>query len=386
MPKSAEFDVVVYGATGYTGRLVAEYMARRYPAGGEVRWALAGRNPQKLAGVVREIGADVPLITADAGDPASIEAMAARTRVVLTTVGPYSLYGEPLVAACAKVGTDYVDLTGETLFMHRMINAHEAAAKASGARICFSCGFDSIPFELGVIFMQEQARKQLGAPVHRAKGRVRGLRGGLSGGTAASGRAMMLALQADPSLMPVLMDPFALTPGFSGPPQPPGQTAEFDKDLGVWVAPFMMAAINTRNVHRANFLLGHPWGADFTYDEMTITEPPKEGEAPAAPGFSGGFEGGPQPGEGPTPEERAAGHYDILIVGIAEDARQVRVSVSGTEDPGYASTSKMLAECAVCLAKDDVAAPGGMWVPGAAMGDKLVRRLEQNAGIAFRVE
>ncbi|MEI9886296.1 MAG: saccharopine dehydrogenase NADP-binding domain-containing protein [Rhizomicrobium sp.] len=271
----------MFGATGYTGRLVAEHLARTAPAG--VRWAMAGRAKDKLAAVAREIGAEVPLVLADADDPASLEAMAARAKVVITTAGPYQLYGSKLVAACAKTGTDYVDLTGESHWIAQMMAAHEAAAKASGARLVFSCGFDSIPFDLGVWFAQEEAKKKFGAYAPRVRGRIRGMVGGLSGGTLASGQATMAAVQKDHAVMAVLGNPFALTPGFAGAEQPDGNTPYEDKVTGSWVGPFMMAGINTKAVHRTNFLLGHPWGTGFKYDEMQMLDgPPKAGSAAAA--------------------------------------------------------------------------------------------------------
>ena len=195
-----EFDIIVYGATGYTGRLVAEHFVREYGAAADgPKWAMAGRSAEKLAQVRDEIGApaDIPLVVADTSDPASIEAMVKRTRVVLTTVGPYQLYGGVVVAACAKHGTDYVDLCGEPAWMRQMIDAHGATAKQSGARIVFSCGFDSIPFDLGVFFLQQEALRQTGKPIQRVKGRVRKMKGTFSGGTAASLKASMAAAKAD---------------------------------------------------------------------------------------------------------------------------------------------------------------------------------------------
>lgn len=381
MNPNAEFDVIVYGATGFTGRLVAEHLAARYGVGGEVSWAMAGRSAAKLAQVRDEIGApaDTPLVVADAADPASLQAMVSRGKAVLTTVGPYQLYGSALVAACAAAGTDYLDLSGESLWMADMIAAHEAAAKASGARILFSCGFDSIPFELGVIFTEGLARKHLGHPVPRVKGRVRSMRGGLSGGTAASGAATMAAIQQNPALLGVMVNPFALTPGFTGPEQPRGDKRQFDDDLGAEVGPFMMATINTKNVHRSNFLLGHAFGTDFVYDEMAVI----------MPGASASFESidpatAPRPGEGPSKAEREAGFYDLLFVGIA-DGRQVRGSVYGDRDPGYGSTSKMIAETAICLVRSPEVA-GGIWVPGAALGQALIDRLTAHAGLTFKDE
>lgn len=392
MRADAEFDIIVYGASGFTGRLVAEYLAARFGTGGAVRWAMAGRGEEKLAAVRAEIGAplDTPLVVADADDPESLRTMVRRAKAVLTTVGPYQLYGSDLVAACVEEGTDYLDLCGEPAWMRRMIDAHEARAKETGARIVFSCGFDSIPFELGVWFLQETARKALGAPVPRVKGRVRAMKGGFSGGTAASLKATMAAAAKDPGVIALLKNPFALTPGFQGPQQPSGNRPMLEEDLGVWAAPFVMAAINTRNVHRSNALMGHPYGADFVYDEMVLTGPGEQGqkiaEHIAASGGGLGGEGGPKPGEGPSKEERETGFYDVLFVGLAPDGRQVRVSVKGDKDPGYGSTSKMIAESAVCLISEAADAPGGIWTPGAAMGRKLIDRLEAHAGLRFEVE
>ncbi|MBO9710854.1 MAG: saccharopine dehydrogenase NADP-binding domain-containing protein [Caulobacter sp.] len=388
MNPSAEFDLVVHGASGFTGRLVAEHLAAHHP---EVRWAMSGRNADKLAAVRDEIGAaaSTPLIVADADDPASLRAMARRTKAVITTVGPYQLYGSDLVAACAETGTDYLDLCGEPAWMRQMIDAHDTAARASGARILFSCGFDSIPFELGVWFVQQEAIRRLGAAAARVKGRVRGMRGGFSGGTAASLKATLAAAARDPQILEWLKDPFALTPDFAGPRQPTGASVGFEEDLGSWAAPFVMAAINTRNVHRSNWLMGQPYGADFVYDEMMLTGPGEQGQAAAeavvAMNAAMGAAGGPQPGEGPGKAEREAGFYDVLFVATAEDSRQVRAGVKGDRDPGYGSTSKMIAQTALCLiGAPDVA--GGIWTPGAALQGRLVERLQARAGLTFSVE
>lgn len=383
MNPNAEFDLIVYGATGYTGRLVAEHLAKQYGVGGEVHWAMAGRSADKLAQVRDEIGApaETPLIVADASDPASVRAMVKRAKAIITTVGPYQLYGNDLVAACAKAGTDYLDLSGEPNWMAETIAAHHASAAKSGARILHSCGFDSIPFELGVYFAEETAKARLGAPAPRVKGRVRAMQGGLSGGTAASGAATMAAVQKDPSLFAVLTNPFALTPGFQGPEQPRGDKTEHDPDTGGEVSPFMMAMINTKNVHRSNALMGHPYGTDFVYDEMVMGGP----QGPASFEQVGGA-GAPKPGEGPTKAEREAGFYDIVFIAIAADGRKVQVAVKGDMDPGYGSTSKMLAESAICLVKECPETPGGVWTPGAAMRGKLIKRLTDKAGLTFSVE
>ncbi|WP_036010378.1 saccharopine dehydrogenase family protein, partial [Bradyrhizobium yuanmingense] len=249
---SAKFDIVVYGATGFTGQLVAEYLAAHYKDDKALKWAMAGRSLDKLKSVRDAIGApaDTPLIVADASDAASLKAMVAQTKSVITTVGPYQFYGEDLLAACVAAGVDYFDLCGEPVWMRQMIDKYEAAAKASGARIVFSCGYDSVPFELGTFFVQEEARRVFGAPTPRVKGRVRDMRGTLSGGTAASAKATFDAVAKDLSLVAILNDHFALTPDFTGPKQPKGNRAVFEEDLQSWAAPFMMALINTRNVHR----------------------------------------------------------------------------------------------------------------------------------------
>ena len=394
MKPSSKFDIIVYGATGFTGQLVAEYLAANYAGKDDPKWAMAGRSLDKLASAREAIGApaDTALIEADAGNPASLKAMVDQTRLVLSTVGPYQLYGSELVAACAASGTDYIDLCGEPLWMRQMIDAHEATAKASGARIVFSCGFDSIPFELGVFFCQETAKKVLGAPVARVKGRIRDMTATVSGGTAASVKASFVAAARDLSLVAKLQDPFVLTPGFEGPKQPRANKPLLDEDMGSWTAPFVMATINTRNVHRSNLLMNFPYGKDFVYDEMVLTGPGEQGEANAkklvaavnAERMSGA--GGLKPGEGPSKEEQENGLYDLLFVAIAPDGRQVRAAVKGDRDPGYGSTSKMISECAICLLRDTPDVPAGIWTPGAAMGDRLIKRLVDHAGLTFEVE
>jgi short subunit dehydrogenase-like uncharacterized protein len=388
---SREFDIIVYGASGFTGRLVAEYLDATYKNGGAVKWAMAGRSLEKLAAVRDEIGApaDTPLIACDANDPASLDAMVKSTKVVLTTVGPYQLYGEGLVAACAAHGTDYVDLCGEPVWMRFMVDAHEAAAKASGARIVFSCGFDSIPSDLGVQLAQEEMMARFGVPATRINARVRKISGGASGGTVASLKATLVAAAANPKVLEYLRDPFAITPGFTGAKQPSGMKVYFDDTMGSWVAPFVMAPINTRNVHRTNMLLGHPYGTDFVYEEMMATGPGDKGEMIAnavANDKSMSSDSAPKPGEGPSKEEREAGHYDILFMADAGEGKTVNVAVTGDRDPGYGSTSKMIAESALCLLNEAKDAKGGIWTAASVMGPALRARLVANAGLTFGVE
>ena len=386
-----EFDIVVHGATGFTGRLVIEYLLARGDTG--LRWAMGGRSLDKLAAVRDEVGApaSTPLVVTDNANPASLAALMARTRLVLTTVGPYQLYGSALVQACAEHGVDYVDLCGEPAWMRQMIDAHHATAQASGARIVFSCGFDSIPFDLGVWMLQDQMVKRFGAPAPRVRGRVRKMKGTFSGGTAASLKATMAAAATQPGVLDLLRNPFALTPGFEGPKQPSGNKPMVDEALGadVWVAPFVMAAINTRNVHRSNFLLQQAWGADFVYDEMLVTGKGEKGKAMAdavAADKSLASDDGPKPGEGPSRAEREAGFYDVLFLGTGRNGETLRVGVQGDRDPGYGSTSKMIAESAMCLLQDASATPGGIWTPASAMGQRLIDRLQAHAGLTFAVE
>lgn len=399
-----EFDVIVYGATGFTGRLVAEHLFRTYGAEGDVRWAMAGRDMQKLRDVAIAIGApmDMPQIAANASDAGALDALAHRARVVITTVGPYQRYGEPLLAACVRAGTDYVDLCGEPNWMAAMIAKYERAAQESGARIVFSCGFDSIPFDGGVFFLQREMKERFGQPAQRVRGRVRRMKGGFSGGTAASLLATLEAVKREPKLARLMADPFALSPE-QLVAQQPGDGVVCDDDIPGWAAPFVMAAINTKNVHRTNALLGYRYGRDFTYDEMMFTGAGPKGQARARAALrqsqlQNGLLGFgparalmrrfvlPKPGEGPSKQERESGSYEVLFVGTA-DGSSLRASVSGDMDPGYGSTSKMISEAALCLndtPRERTA--GGVWTPFAAMGDALIDRLQTKAGLVFRLE
>jgi short subunit dehydrogenase-like uncharacterized protein len=379
MTDKAPFDIIVWGATGYTGRIVAEHLLGRYGLGGEVGWALAGRSRDRLTAVRDAIGAppETPLIVADSNDAASIDAMVGSGRAIISTVGPYQLYGSGLVAACARHGVDYLDLTGEVNWMVAMMEAHGAAAKASGARILFSAGFDSIPFELGIYAVQQQAIRAWGGPAPRVNGRVRAIRGSMSGGSLATGEVLGAALAKDPSLAGLMADPFALTGDFKGPPQPPGNAPYDDPEVGP-VAPFFLSVINTKIAHWSNLLMGHPYGRGFQYEEMSLVRDGSPvGFRPIATP--------PRPGEGPTREERDAGMFDLLFIAFGEDGRQVRLSVKGDTDPGYGCTAKMLAEAAIALRQSPEVA-GGFWSPGAALREKLIDRLERNAGMRFTVE
>ena len=384
-----EFDVVVFGATGFTGRLVAEYLAAEHAG---VKWAMAGRSQEKLESVRDLMGApkDTPLIVANSDDGASLDAMAARAKAIITTVGPYQLYGEPLVAACVANGTDYVDLCGEPAWMHDIIEKYNASAKETGARIVLSCGFDSIPFDLGVYFLQQHAIAKSGAPLSRVKGRMRKMQGTFSGGTAASFMESMKRAAKEPEVLGWLRDPFSLVPDFTGPAQPHGMKPIFDEDLGSWSAPFIMASINTKNIHRSNALLGHRYGADFVYDEMVLTGPGDQGEqiANAIAKDDSMSKNPPKPGEGPSKQEREDGFYDAMFTGLDEAGNRHTAGVTGDKDPGYGSTSKMITEAGLCLAQDmsREQTPGGVYTPAPAMGEALIARLTGNAGLTFTIE
>jgi short subunit dehydrogenase-like uncharacterized protein len=409
MAPEREYDVVLHGATGFTGRLVAEYLTETYGAAGGLRWALSGRSRRKLEAVRSQLGhaaADLPLLIADATDAPALATLAARTRVVCTTVGPYAKYGSDLVAACAAAGTHYCDLTGEVQWMRRMIDAHHDAAVASGARIVPTCGFDCIPSDLGTYFAQREMNVRHGVYANHVKLRVAGFSGGASGGTIASMLEMLEEAERDRDVRRLMADPYALDPerGHRGPDGPDSMGPVHDPDFEQWTGPFVMAGVNTRVVRRTHALLGRRWGADFRYDEATLTGAGMAGAAKAAALATGlGVGMGamtigplrrliatrlPAPGEGPSREKRESGYWDLrLIAKHPTDAkRDLRARITGDRDPGYGSTSKMLAESAVCLAQDQLEAGGGFWTPASAMGDALIERLIKRAGVDFTLE
>ena len=390
MNSTKKFDFVVYGATGFTGKLVVEYLVSNYGDDQTISWAMAGRSIEKLQSVKDDIGvnADIELIQVDSNDISSIDNLMSQTRCILTTVGPYQLYGNHIIAACASSGTDYVDLCGEPGWMYEKISQHKEEAKKSGARIVFSCGFDSIPFDLGVLFAQNEVIKRYGKPSSNIRGRVRVMDGEFSGGTAASMGATMASLKEKPELFEVLINPFSLCEGYKGPEQAADSKPIFDEKLDTWVAPFFMAPINTKNVHRSNALMNHSYGKDFCYNEMWVSGPGDEGKAVADAMASVnpmGGKDGPKPGEGPSRESRENGSYDVLFCAdIAEQS--VHVSVKGDMDPGYGSTSKMITESAICLVKECEELVGGIYTPASSMGEKLIKRLEMSAGLTFKIE
>ena len=383
------FDVVIYGATGFTGKLVVEYMQEKYGNDEDVSWAIAGRSKEKLIAVSEDlkVGSNVPHLLVDSNDTDSIVSMVQQAKCVLTTVGPYQLYGANILQQCVIHGVDYVDLCGEPGWMHEMINEHAEQAKETGARIVFSCGFDSIPFDLGVYFLQKEVIAQHGQPASNVRGRVRAMNGEFSGGTAASLGATMASLKEKPELFEILVNPFALSNGFTGPEQAQDSKPIYDDKLETWVAPFFMAPINTKNVHRSNALMDHLYGEDFCYNEMWIQGSGEEGKAAAEfVGSMNPLADAPAPGEGPSKESRDNGNYDVLFCADLADGSTLHAAVSGDMDPGYGSTSKMISESAICLVKECPDLAGGIYTPAPAMGEKLIARLQANAGLDFRLE
>ena len=387
MNNPANYDFVVYGASGFTGKLVVEYALNQY-SNEDISWAIAGRNLEKLQNLKEKLKLtnDVGIIQVDSEDQSSIDALVQQTKCVLTTVGPYQLYGDKVVRTCISSGTDYVDLCGEVGFMHKIISECSAEAKQTGARIVFSCGFDSIPFDLGVLFVQEEVMSKLNKYAPSVRGRVRDMNGEFSGGTAASMKATMAALQSDPELLNVLVNPHALCEGFQGVQQDDDSKPVYDEELDTWVAPFFMAPINTKNIHRSNKLMNHIYGESFKYNEMWIQGPGEEGKA-AAEFIStmNPLGDAPEPGEGPSRESRENGNYDVLFCADV-DGETIKASVNGDMDPGYGSTSKMITESAICLVKDCQDLAGGIYTPASSMGTKLIKRLESNAGLTFKLE
>lgn len=391
-----DFEIVLWGATGYTGRLVAERLAGQ-PETAALRWALAGRDATRLTQLRAELAAtaphlrELPILVGDAGDERSLEAIVRRTRVVCTTVGPYARHGSGLVAACVRASTHYCDLAGELPWIRRMIDAHHEAARAGGTRIVHCCGFDSIPSDLGV-WMLHDAMRQRGTRLQRVDAWFGESSGGFSGGSFASVLELLDEAQRDPSVQPLLEDPYALDPAPRGGPDGPDPVGiAWEPRLGCWTAPFVMAAINTRVVRRSNAVAGHPYGREFRYRERMALPGGRLG-LPAAIAVAGGlaltqraarhawlrrpFERWlPKPGEGPTPEQRARGFFVTRLLAEGEGGVTLHGRVEDRRDPGYGSTAVMLSESALCLARDPLSTPGGVLTPASALGGALLARL-----------
>ncbi len=403
------YDLVVFGATGFVGRILCGYLLNQVGVSDSVRWAIAGRSKAKLETLVAELGAradGLPYLTADATDEASLRKLCAQTRVVISTVGPYALYGELLVKVCADTGTDYCDLTGEPQWVRQMIERYTVTAQGSGARIVHCCGFDSIPSDLGVYYLQQQAKQRFGQPCDRIKMRVKSAQGGVSGGTVASGVNLIQAARIDPELRQELDNPYSLC---SETPQSLAHPStlvpvQYDPDFQAWVSPFVMAAINTRIVLRSNALTGYSYGKNFQYEEAVLTGPNTAGWL-TAKGLSAALSGLavamtfpatrwllentiiPKQGKGPSQVSQKEGFYDLRFWGVTGNGETIEVKVVGDQDPGYGSTAKILGQTGLCIAENFAEAnkPGGFWTPASMFGNVLIERLEESAGLTFEV-
>jgi short subunit dehydrogenase-like uncharacterized protein len=401
-------DIALFGATGFTGRLVAEYLAKNAPA--ELKIGLAGRSEEKLESIrsgLPKAAADWPLITADKSDADSLRALAEGTRVVITTVGPYAKGGLALVEACSKAGTDYCDLTGEVLFMRDSIDQFDGVARENGARIVHTCGFDSIPSDMGVLTLREKVREDGEGELEDTTFMVVGTRGGISGGTFQSLLGELDDTKSDKSRGKVATDPYGLSPERSKEPDLGDErdlrSFKRDDDLGAWLAPFMMAGINTRVVRRSNALQDWDYGRKFRYREVMGFR-----SGPFAPAMAAGVTAGmgglmaglsfgpsrsviekllPDAGDGPSEKVREKGFYKIEIHTRTSTGARYRCTVSAQGDPGYKATSMLLGQAGMCLALDGNSAPiaAGVLTPATAMGMPLVERL-RGAGATFDAE
>ncbi len=400
---SKPYDIIVFGATSFVGQLICEYMVKQFKDE-KLSWALAGRSANKLDQLQKDLGTDLPTLLADANDADSLQNMCQQGRVIMSTVGPYDLYGEPLIKACVESGTDYCDLTGEPHWIKKMLNRYESDAKASGARIVHCTGFDSIPSDLGVHFLQREAKKQLGRTCQEVKMRIKNMRGEASGGTIATALNIAKEIKKDPQVKRDLVNPYALCPpdhGFKA--RQPNIKVDFDPTFKKWFGPFFMASINTRIVHRSNALSNNAYGDDFIYSEGMMTGPGFKGKLRARSiywGLGAFFAGAsigpiraflarfvlPKPGEGPSKEAQQQGFYDFRFVGTTAQGQQLMTQVHGDMDPGYGSTAKIMAQAAACLAFDVPAdTAGGFWTTATLLGDPLIERLENHAGLTFKV-
>lgn len=396
------YDIVLFGATGFVGRLVARRLTETSDR--PVRIALAGRSKDRLTAVQAELGVDWPLLTADSADEPSLQDLARSTRVLVSTVGPYARGGLPLVRACAAAGTHYADLTGEPKFVRDSIDANHETAVGTGAKLVHACGFDSIPSDLGVQVLADRARADGAGELSEATLLVISIKAGLSGGTIDSMRVGIDDVHGDPGLARKLADPYLLSPDRSNEPDLGRQSSTFlaqKLDDGTWVAPFIMASFNAQIVRRSNALLGHRYGRELRYREVVRT-----GTSLLAPVLAGGIAVGtgalaagmssrftrplldrllPDPGQGPSEKVQRTGHFKVRIDGVTTSGARYSATVAADGDPGYAATSVMLSQAALCLAFDDLPAGGGVLTPAVAMNGALTDRLRAR-GFTFDVE
>ncbi|QZD33738.1 saccharopine dehydrogenase family protein [Acinetobacter lwoffii] len=409
-----KFDLVVFGATSFVGQILTSYLTQYFADSNEkIRWAIAGRSQSKLDQLKNSLGENalgLATLIADVNDSNAIKAICEQTRAVVSTVGPYALYGEPMIKACVETGTDYCDLTGETQWIKKMIDRYQDQAEQSGARIVHCCGFDSVPSDMGVLFLQQHALKQYGVPATQVKMRVKTLKGGASGGTVASLMNVIQEAAADPALRKALINPYLLVPQNNNAQvrQHYVKSAEFDQDFNAWIAPFVMSAINERVVHRSNALNHYLYGDEFSYNEATLMGQGLQGRMKAY-GLVAGLGAFmlsavskpiskvmeqyilPKSGEGPTPEQQRNGRFDIRFLGKTENGQTIQVKVTGDRDPGYGSTGKMLGQAALSLVLDHqnhgekTGRQGGFWTPASMFDERFIQRLQKHAGIGFEV-
>ena len=398
-----KYDLLIWGATGFTGKWVAKHVFDHY-RDTDLRWALAGRSEAKLSDVKAFIGDTkfkVEHVVADSNNMDSLRAMVRQTKAIISTVGPYAYYGSSLVQACAEAGTHYVDLTGEVPWMREMIDAHSRAAQQSGARIVHSCGFDSIPSDMGVFGLQKLAQERLGQPLNRIQYALIKSKGGMSGGTAHSMLNLLKEAAAKPKVRKLLTNPYALNPDPTqrGVDKQDQSSVVFDEGLARWTAPFLMAGINTRIVRRSNALMNNAYGDDFSYSETMATGKGMAGYLAAksistaiksmavmsftSPGRAILNKILPAQGEGPTVDPENPGFYVIQFTGETAQGERLKARLTGDGDPGYGSTSKLLAESGICLALDEAPGEGGFWTPARAMGEALWKRLLDKGGLRF---
>jgi short subunit dehydrogenase-like uncharacterized protein len=402
MATKPQFDIVLWGGSSFVGRLVAEHLHQTYGVDAQVRWAIGGRNQHKLEDTRSSLGAgaeEIPIIVGDARDRQFLAAMVKNTNVVLTTVGPYAHYGKELVEACAASGTDYCDLTGEIPFIQEMMDRHAVRARASGARILNCCGVDSLPSDLGVWALNEIAQKQFGCGLEHVTTEVKCFKGTFSGGTISSLGNMLNAAARNDKVASILGNPYAICPPDrrSGVTQP-DTAAVRRSESGAWLGPFFMAVVNTRVVHATNAHLNYPYGTDFTYDEGWDVGGRLAASilALVSRAFYGAYRFGPiraflnatvlpKPGTGPSKKSREEGEFEFHLIARTRSGNRLMLVVRGDRDPGYGTSSRMIGEVAVCLARDlaKSALPGGVWTPGAAIANKIIPRLVENAGMKF---
>jgi short subunit dehydrogenase-like uncharacterized protein len=404
-----KFDIIIFGATSFVGQILTRYMLAQFSVEGELKWAIAGRSQSKLNELKLSLGIPgeaLDILVADAADEDSLHSLCSATRVVISTVGPYALYGEPLVKTCVALGTDYCDLTGEVQWIAKMLERYEDLAKISGARIVNSCGFDSVPSDLGVYFLQQHAKQKFGETCSSIKMRVKKMKGAASGGTVASMTNIFKEVASNPALRKILANPYAICPPDHGNKlrQNNMNRPQYDNDFNSWVAPFVMAVINTRIVHRSNALLAGDYSPHFEYNEAMLTGKGLIGSGIAASvGVGlGSFAMAavipptrwamerfilPKPGEGPSLDAQEKGFYDLRFFGKTDSGKEIRCKVTGDQDPGYGSTAKMLGQAAACLVQDisKKNVSGGFWTPASIFGTKLITRLENHAGLTFEL-